>query len=537
MSLLIAPVRIVTQRVDGFGIGDTGAVSLERHSFQWFDYMTKSRLPLRLFLFVAIAVGVALLLGLLVGTLNGALELVERLSAAPIWLRLPLIALVALLLAGLIILIWRWWGPPARRRAKVVAPPRRDEVQERLDTLRERRADIAALDNELIELDRRRTAGDMHVAMFGEISAGKSSLIKALAPDADLAIDVRGGTTQAVTHYRSDLGDGIGMLLADVPGSREVDGERHERIAREEALRAHAVVYVGASDFTASQDAELRWLAGFGKPLLIALTKSDQYSADELEQLLARLRQRYNGIASAVVATSAAQRYCQHGEDAAGNEIQIMRARPADVRGLVDALLRVTSAGAAALEPAREAAILSSIDQRGAEIARATAAIESQACVTRYTRRAIVGAMAAVAPGSDILIQGALGTALVRELARIHEVPVRDIDVDALLKRLGLTVRNTTAIILAIAGNALKAFPGLGTLGGGVLHAIAYGLVFDSVGNALADSLAERQQFDLADAEQRVQSMLQASGRERIERIARLTLETLRNPDRAANED
>ncbi|MFZ2236950.1 MAG: GTPase, partial [Dokdonella sp.] len=305
--------------------------------------MPKSRLPLRLFLFVVIAISAALLLGLLVGTLNGALELYERLSAAPIWLRLPVIALAGLVLAGLIVLGWRWWGPPARRRAKVVAPPRRDEVQERLDALRQRRADIAELDNELVELDRRRASGDLHVAMFGEISAGKSSLIKALAPDAELAIDVRGGTTQRVAHYRCQLDDGIEMLLADVPGSREVDGANHERIAREEALRAHAVVYVGASDFTASQDAELRWLAGFGKPLVIALSKSDQYSTVELEQLLVRLRVRYAGIANAVVATSAERSVCQHGEDESGNEIRIRRTRPADVGALVDALLRVTA--------------------------------------------------------------------------------------------------------------------------------------------------------------------------------------------------
>ena len=36
-------------------------------------------------------------------------------------------------------------------------------------------------------------------------------------------------------------------------------------------------------------------------------------------------------------------------------------------------------------------------------------------------------------------------------------------------------------IVLAVAGNALKAFPGLGTLGGGVLHAFAYALIFDSM--------------------------------------------------------
>ena len=499
--------------------------------------MPKSRLPLRLFMFVVIATAAALLLGLLVGTLNGALELYERLGSAPLWLRLPLIVSAALLVAGSMVLIWRWWGPAARRRGKVVAPPRRDEVQSRLDALRQRHADIAELDHELAELDRRHSAGDLHVAMFGEISAGKSSLIKALAADADIVIDVRGGTTQQVGHYRCDLGDGIALLLADVPGSREIDGAAHERLAREEALRAHAVVYVTASDMTASQDAELRWLAGFGKPLVIALSKSDHYSADELEQLLTRMRQRYGGVSSAVVPVSAARKICLRSEDADGEPIFTVVARAAVVEPLIDAVQHVTAGGAAALEPAREAAVLSSVDQRGAEIARASAAVEAQACVTRYTRRAIVGAMAAVAPGSDIIIQGALGTGLVRELARIHEIPVRDIDVDALLRRLGLNVRNTMAIILAIAGNALKAFPGLGTLGGGVLHAIAYGLVFDSVGNALAASLAERQQLDLADAEQRVQTMLQASGRERIARIAQLTLDTLRHPDRADNRD
>ncbi|MEO7916284.1 MAG: GTPase [Dokdonella sp.] len=498
---------------------------------------SSTRLPLRLFLFAALAVGVALLIGLLVTTLNGALELVERINAAPIWVRLPLIALIGLALGMAIWLVWRWWGPSAQRRAKVVAPPRRDEVQSRLDALRERRADIASLETELVDLDQRRSSGDLHVALFGEISAGKSSLIKALAADADVAIDVRGGTTQRVEHFRCDLGDGIALLLADVPGSREIDGAAHERLAREEALRAHAVVYVAASDMTASQDAELRWLAGFGKPLVIALSKSDQYSTDELEQLLTRLRQRYSDVANAVVPVSAARKMCTRGEDANGEPMFIFSVRDDVVDPLVNALQRVTAGGAASLEPAREAAVLSSVDQRSADIARVTAATEAQACVARYTRRAIVGAMAAVAPGSDIIIQGALGTGLVRELARIHEIPARDIDIDALLKRLGLSVRNTTAIVLAIAGNALKAFPGLGTLGGGVMHAIAYGLVFDSVGTALADSLAERQQLDLADAEQRVQTLLQASGRERIERIARLTLETLRKPNQGVRDD
>ncbi len=105
---------------------------------------------------------------------------------------------------------------------------------------------------------------------------------------------------------------------------------------------------------------------------------------------------------------------------------------------------------------------------------------------------------------------------------------MRELDVEALLSRVGLTVRNTTAIVLAIAGNALKAFPGVGTLGGGVLHAIAYGLVFDSLGNALAATLAEHATLDAADVETRVRALLAEPARERVERVARLALEAAR---------
>jgi hypothetical protein len=201
---------------------------------------------------------------------------------------------------------------------------------------------------------------------------------------------------------------------------------------------------------------------------------------------------------------------------------------------LQDALVALTARGAAVLEPAREAAVLAEIGRRGDELARATAARESDAAIAKYTRRAVVGALAAVAPGSDLLIQGALGTALVRELARIHGVAVRELDVESLLARVGLTVRNTTALVLAIAGNALKAFPGLGTLGGGVLHAIAYGLVFDSLGHALAETLAAHASLDAADVETRVRTLLAAPARERLERIARVTLDAAR--DRTGND-
>ena len=38
---------------------------------------------------------------------------------------------------------------------------------------------------------------------------------------------------------------------------------------------------------------------------------------------------------------------------------------------------------------------------------------------------------------------------------------------------------------LAVAGNGLKAFPGVGTVAGGLVHAVAYGLIFDALGRSL----------------------------------------------------
>jgi GTPase SAR1 family protein len=498
--------------------------------------MSKPRLPLRLILFAAIAVGGAVLIGLVVATLNSLLEFYQRLVALPAWLRLPLIAAAALAVAALGWLLWRLARPAPKTSMRAPLPVSRPAVDARIDALRQRRAETAALEAELTELDRRRDLGEIYVALFGEISTGKSSLIRALAPAAAPDIDVRGGTTRAVAHHRGVLPGGRELILADVPGSGEVDGQVHEQIARDEALRAHAAIYLCASDLTRAQDAELGWLAGFGKPIVLALNKADLYSDAERDALLRRFAQRYAAQTRAIVAISAggSERYERTLAD--GRREKVERERAPEIDALQEALAGFARAGAAALEPAREAAVLAEVGRRSDELSRAVAARESAETVTKYTRRAVVGALAAVAPGSDILIQGALGTALVRELARIHGVPVRELDVEALLTRVGLTVRNTTAIVLAIAGNALKAFPGLGTLGGGVLHAIAYGLVFDSLGNALAATLAERAALDAADVETRVRALLAEPARERVERVARIAWEAVRS-DRADTAD
>jgi hypothetical protein len=126
------------------------------------------------------------------------------------------------------------------------------------------------------------------------------------------------------------------------------------------------------------------------------------------------------------------------------------------------------------------------------------------------------------------VIQGVLATGLTRALAELYGVKVSEVQIEDFVQQAKLTLRSGSSIVLAVAGNALKAFPGLGTLGGGVLHAFAYALIFDSMGRALAASLAERHSLDPDDAGARLKELLADAGGNRQRQLATLTMDAVR---------
>jgi len=472
-------------------------------------------------LFTALAA--AALLWLLLAAAERALALAQRFLALQSWLQWTLGGVLAIFaVAGAMVL---WWLLRPRRKRRPLPAPDRGSLEQRIDQLRERGADTGELAAELGELDRRRASARVYVALFGEISTGKSSLIRALAPQALAASDVRGGTTHQVGHHDSQLPDGRTLVLADVPGSREAGGQAHETMAREEALRAHAVIYLCAGDLNRRQADELRWLADFGKPLLLVLNKADQWTPTEREQLLARLRVQAHGIAATVLAISAggSERYQRQLAD--GSTESIERQRKPAIEPLLKALDRLTAPGADGLEGLREHAVLAGLHQRTGTLEAQTLAADAEQIVRKYARRAVIGAMAAVAPGSDLLIQGVLAAGLTRDLAHLYGVRASEVQIEDFVRQARLTLRTGSSIVLAVAGNALKAFPGLGTLGGGVLHAFAYALIFDSMGRALAASLAERQTLDQDDAGARLKELLADAGNTRLRQLATLTID------------
>ena len=465
---------------------------------------------------VILAIGVVLAgLALAAGAVNLAGSLAEtwqslRETSPSLFVGLAIFLIVTGLVGAWI--VWRLLFPSRPGRpAKPPTAPGRESLEQRIREGQAEGLDVAAAQRELEELARRREAGQLYLCLFGEISTGKSSLIRALAPGAEVETSVVGGTTRKVGHYTWRTPGGDEVVLADVPGS-SLDASDDEA-GMGEAVRAHVVIYVCSSDLSRRQFGDLAALTAIEKPLILALNKSDLLSEEEAGLVADRLRQRLQeaGAEGAELVTVSAR------SDVA-SEVGGMDA-------LRQAIQRCVDRSPEALDSLRERAVFERVDRQLAAAEQAHRREEAEKIVRSYTKKAVVGALAAVSPGTDLLIQGYLGSALVRELCRLYRIPARDVEVSRLLDLSQGYVGRTLPITLAVAGNALKAFPGAGTIAGGVNHAVAYGLIFDALGRGLSRSLAEGGELRPAAAARRFRESMSEDLGARTLRIARMAIE------------
>ncbi|MGD8636186.1 MAG: 50S ribosome-binding GTPase [Gammaproteobacteria bacterium] len=465
---------------------------------------------------VLVIVVVLAVLGLSATAINLAGSLMDvwqrlREGSLPVFVGL-IIFLVAIAFLGAWA-VWRLVVPSPRRRSQ--SPEQGVDRQTLERRIREAQAsglDLRDAEQELEELARRRETGGLYLCFFGEISTGKSSLIKAVAPEAQVETGVTGGTTRSIRHYTWETPAGDDVILVDVPGS-SLDADDDETGMRE-AVRAHVVIYVCSADLTRRQYEDLQALIAIEKPMILVLNKSDLLSGEETALIQERLGLRLREIGAA--------------DDV---ELVVVSARPGDqsepagIGDLRSAIQRRVDHSPEALEVLRDRAVFSMVGRRLTEAEQQRRQTEAEKIVRSYTRKAVVGALAAVSPGTDILIQGYLGSALVKELCRLYDVPARDVEISRLLDLSQSYVGRTLPIALAVAGNAMKAFPGAGTIAGGVTHAVAYGLIFDALGRGLSRSLAEGGELRPAAAARRFRESMSEDLGARTIRIARMALE------------
>jgi GTP-binding protein EngB required for normal cell division len=494
-----------------------------------------SQLPIRTLLALGTTLAVLVLLILLLFVSNLVLSLWGHLQDVPVGIGVGLFFALMLIGAGGGWLAWRVLRPTQRqqRPTKALQKPviKEVEVRSRLESASERGVDIQALRQELAELGKRREAGEIYIAFLGNISSGKSSLIRALLPEAEIEIDPRGGTTRQVDHYVWQDPSGDRLVLTDMPGLDAAGQPDHTVLAREEALRTHIVVYVCEGDLTRDQYLDIQALVAMEKPMLVAFNKADLYSESDLQRIIQRLEERVGAmprVTPVAISAGGTREVIRVYPD--GTEKVELRTVPPKLDGLRQALQRVIDADAELLDELRDSAVFALVSHKLDASVVGHQRQKAEELVSQYSRKAIIGAMAAWTPGSDLIIQGYLGIHMIKDLCALYDVPAKEIDVKKFIRLAGRHVGKSTTLLLALAGNALKAFPGVGTLAGGVLQAVAYGLIFQSLGKSAAKTLETRGTFLPDSALRLFEETLSEDLETRARKLAKIALEARRDP-------
>lgn len=308
--------------------------------------------------------------------------------------------------------------------------------------------------------------GHIHLAVFGRVSTGKSSLLNALIGEEAFAVSpLHGETKQSAMQAWTELESG-GVFLIDTPGLDEAGGENRELLAKEVTQRSDLVIFVVDSDITESELDALKFLLAQGRPVIVVLNKSDLYTAEEKERLLASLRSRSEGIVDRehIISAAARPRPQILVEVAAdGTEKTSERHRPPDIETLQAKLWDVLDAEGKTLAALNASLFASNLsDQVGRRILSARKEVGDKLVRTYCVGKGIAVAFNPV-PVADLFAAAFIDVGMVVHLSSVYGLPLSQKEAGSLV---GVIVAESAAIMATVwaihlGSSALK----LGTLG------------------------------------------------------------------------
>ena len=369
--------------------------------------------------------------------------------------------------------------------------------------------------------------GHLHLAVFGRVSTGKSSLLNALIGEDRFTVSPLHGETRHSSMQAWKEIEAGGVYLIDTPGLDEAGGEDREALANEVAGRSDLVIFVVDSDITETELVSLNTLLGRGRPVIVVLNKKDLFTSGEEEQLLGSLRARTDGIIDPdhILAVAAQPRPRILVEiDADGNETITERPRPPDVDALRIKLWDILDAEGktlAALNASLFAADLS--DQVGRRILVARREIGDKLVRTYCVGKGIAVAFNPL-PIADLFAAAFIDVGMVVHLSRIYGLPLSRKEAGSLV---GVIVAESAALMgtvwaLHFVSSALK----VGTAGlstvvtAGAQGAVAWYSTY-VVGRVAAEYLAKGKSWGDGGPKQVVKRILDDLDRDTVLRDAR----------------
>ncbi len=427
---------------------------------------------------------------------------------------------------------WRWKKKPA-----AVEPGEDAHLELARESLRELIADkrlpagvreSLAHDYEAVQgmLDKLEN-GHIHLAVFGRVSTGKSSLLNALIGKETFTVSPLHGETRFSSMqpwYEVEAG---GVFLIDTPGLDEAGGEERESLAREVTQRADLVLFVIDGDMTETELASLRTLLAEGRPVLVVLNKADLFTNTEKERLLAAIRRRTEGLVDPehVVAVAAQPRpQLVIEKDAAGVEHTSERPREPDIELLRVRLWDILDAEGktlAALNASLFAADLS--DQVGQRIMAARREVADKLVRTYCVGKGVAVALNPV-PVADLFAAAFIDVGMVVHLSKVYGLPLSRSEAGALVRVIAAEAAAITATVWAIhlGSSVLKlGTAGLSTLATAAAQgAVAYYSTL-LVGRVAAEYLAKGKSWGESGPKKAIKRILDSLDRDTVLRDAR----------------
>jgi uncharacterized protein (DUF697 family) len=318
-----------------------------------------------------------------------------------------------------------------------------------------------------------------------------------------------------------------GVFLIDTPGLDEAGGEDRETLAKEVARRSDLVIFVLDGDITDSELQSLRKLLEQGRPVVVALNKSDLYTDDELRSLLQSVRGKTDGLVEAdnVLAVAAQPRPQQIvGIDDLGIETISQRERTADIEHLRVRLWDIFEKEGktlAALNASLFAADLS--DQVGIRILNARREIGDKLVRTYCIGKGIAVAFNPV-PIADLFAAAFVDAGMVMHLSKVYDLPLSRREAGSLVS---VIVAEAAALMgtvwaLHFVSSALKVgTAGLSTIvTAGAQGAVAYYSTY-VVGRIAAEYLSKGKSWGEGGPKQVVQEILESLDRDTVLRQAK----------------
>lgn len=265
--------------------------------------------------------------------------------------------------------------------------------------------------------------GEIHIAVFGRVGAGKSSLLNALVGEPVFETSPLHGHTRHAQQVQWQALQQDHVVLFDTPGIDELDGAQREALAEEVARRADILLMVCEGDLTHNEFDALASLAARKRPLVLVLNKADRYSKQELELLVRRLRERCAGLLPPehILAAAAAprpQRVIRQRAD--GSEQESARPRSPDVEQLRRLLWQVLEREGKTLAALNAALFASELDSQIAQrIVEARQSV-AERVIRNYCITKGLAVAANPVPVADLLAAAGIDIALVIHLGDVY---------------------------------------------------------------------------------------------------------------------